>query len=239
MSAESKETDPPAKLNDDATPKATVEDEEESSEEEEAVDIAGGDTAIAKKKGKKRKSKKKKIAVGVSGDSSSSSGAKSQKKVTQEQLELLLQANPALKAEVKNMTPGQLESMMSKLNIADLLTGVNMSGTNNKNLGTHAFWGSEPVPQLDEDRSKKIPDGPIKEIDIERVPKAPGPLVEGFEWVLMDLTDDKELDEVFNLLSNHYVEDADTAFRFAYSASFLHWYVASPRMIPKLTRAGR
>ena len=36
-------------------------------------------------------------------------------------------------------------------------------------------------------------EGPIKIIDPERVPKEPRPLYEGFEWVTMDLTDEKEV----------------------------------------------
>jgi len=45
----------------------------------------------------------------------------------------------------------------------------------------------------------------------------------GFEWVTMDLTDEVQLEEVYDLLSNHYVEDAEAMFRFKYSPSFLNW----------------
>lgn len=84
-------------------------------------------------------------------------------------------------------------------------------------------------------------EGPIKIIDPERVPKEPRPLYEGFEWVTMDLTDEKEvcfcrdsclskvlimlqLEEVYELLAGHYVEDGEAMFRFNYSFSFLNWY---------------
>jgi glycylpeptide N-tetradecanoyltransferase len=46
----------------------------------------------------------------------------------------------------------------------------------------------------------------------------------GFEWVTMDLEDEAQLDEVYDLLTNHYVEDKDATFRFRYSPSFLNWY---------------
>lgn len=36
-------------------------------------------------------------------------------------------------------------------------------------------------------------EGPIKVIDPESVPKEPPPMTEGFEWVTMDLTDEKEV----------------------------------------------
>lgn len=66
-------------------------------------------------------------------------------------------------------------------------------------------------------------------------------MVEGFEWVTMDLTDEHEvsfiesrreiqdcnnisqLEEVYALLSGHYVEDDEAMFRFNYSVSFLNW----------------
>lgn len=65
-------------------------------------------------------------------------------------------------------------------------------------------------------------------------------MLEGFEWVTMDLTDDKEvrinkayqedvslmriqLEEVYDLLTGHYVEDGEAMFRFNYSSSFLNW----------------
>jgi glycylpeptide N-tetradecanoyltransferase len=50
----------------------------------------------------------------------------------------------------------------------------------------------------------------------------------GFEWVTMDLEDEKQLDEVYDLLTNHYVEDQEAMFRFRYSPSFLNWALKAP-----------
>lgn len=83
-------------------------------------------------------------------------------------------------------------------------------------------------------------------IDPEKVPKEPQQLLEGFEWVTMDLTDEKEvghdfadmvevwlmypkLEEVWELLNGHYVEDDEAMFRFNYSVSFLNWYIQPSR----------
>lgn len=71
-------------------------------------------------------------------------------------------------------------------------------------------------------------DGPIKVIDPDTVPKEPSKLHDGFEWVTMDLTDEKELEEVYELLTGHYVEDDEAMFRFNYSVSFLNWALKSP-----------
>lgn len=44
----------------------------------------------------------------------------------------------------------------------------------------------------------------------------------------MDLTNPTELDDVYTLLNQNYVEDHEAMFRFAYSASFLTWALMSP-----------
>lgn len=38
-------------------------------------------------------------------------------------------------------------------------------------------------------------EGQIKDIDLEKVPKEPPPMTEGFEWVTMDLMDEKEVSQ--------------------------------------------
>jgi glycylpeptide N-tetradecanoyltransferase len=101
------------------------------------------------------------------------------------------------------------------------MTGLAASGKNVKEMGSYKFWATQPVPKFGE--TSEIEEGPFKIVDIEKVPTEPGPLVEGFEWVTMDLTDDEELKEVFDLLYGHYVEDNEAMFRFNYSMAFLKW----------------
>lgn len=38
-----------------------------------------------------------------------------------------------------------------------------------------------------------VEEGPIKTIDPEKIPKEPPPMYEGFEWVTMDLTNEKQV----------------------------------------------
>jgi glycylpeptide N-tetradecanoyltransferase len=143
----------------------------------------------------------------------------------------LLDNNPALKNELlaKSKGKGNLEELMRKLNVNEMLTGLAPQGKNVKDMASHAFWKTQPVPSFDEmaTAKDKIVEGPIKEIDIEKVDKNPSPMYPGFEWVTMDLEDEKELEEVYELLTNHYVEDNEAMFRFRYSPSFLNWYAAS------------
>lgn len=43
------------------------------------------------------------------------------------------------------------------------------------------------------DDSGEVEDGPIQPEDPEKVPKEPYPLIEGFEWVTMDMNDKSEV----------------------------------------------
>jgi len=43
------------------------------------------------------------------------------------------------------------------------------------------------------DEAPQPEDGPIKIIDADKVSKEPRDLIEGFEWVTMDLMDEKEV----------------------------------------------
>jgi len=53
----------------------------------------------------------------------------------------------------------------------------------------------EDEPELIEmiDETTNVEEGPIKIVDPETVSKEPKPLPENYEWVTMDLTDEKEV----------------------------------------------
>ncbi|CAO2657417.1 Nn.00g035430.m01.CDS01 [Neocucurbitaria sp. VM-36] len=225
----------------DATAEAAGEALAESSNQPEAESAdESGDEAPETVEGaegaaeKKKKSRKRKIKDALSGkgkepaiqDTNSPAGGH----LSKDQMSQLLDANPALKNELldKAKNKGDLEQMIKKLNINELLTGLAPQGST-KDMASHAFWKTQPVPSFDEMANKdKIKDGPIKEIKIEEVDKNPSPMYPGFEWVTMDLEDEKQLDEVYELLTNHYVEDKDATFRFKYSPSFLNWALKAP-----------
>lgn len=54
----------------------------------------------------------------------------------------------------------------------------------------------------------------------------------GFEWSTCNLSDPVILDEVYDLLYKHYVEDKDHTLRFNYSQEFLKWALNPPGFIP-------
>lgn len=136
--------------------------------------------------------------------------------------EALLELNPALKNELANMDKGKAAEALHKMDLAELLTGLSVGGKNPKDMASYKFWQTQPVQRFDED-TKVVEEGPIKMIDPEKVSKEPDRLLEGFEWTTLDLTNETELHELWDLLTNHYVEDDNAMFRFRYSQSFLHW----------------
>lgn len=115
---------------------------------------------------------------------------------------------------------------LRKMNIAELLAGLTVGQKNQKDMSNYKFWSTQPVPRFDD--KGELVQGPIKVINPDEVPKEPDPLLDGFEWTTLDLTDPKELQELYDLLKGHYVEDDNAMFRFNYSKSFLNWYVLLP-----------
>lgn len=234
-STESKPADPEATVeatseavDETSKPQAAEEHDESSGDEETPAAAEGAGPAAAKKKKKKSKKKKLKDALtGTSNAEASSSSAPPKQQLSREQLDALLAANPALKSEFEKMSEQQVQELLKNLSVSDLLTGLTIGSKNAKDMASYKFWQTQPVPSFD-DPKLKVEDGPIKVIDKERVPKEPSPLVEGFEWVTMNLEDEKELEEVYDLLTHHYVEDDEAMFRFNYSASFLNWALKAP-----------
>ena len=116
-----------------------------------------------------------------------------------------------------------LEDLMKRLATGELLTGLAPTGKNNKDMADYKFWSTQPVSKFDDQVTEEGPIEPEGE-----APTKPIALLGDFEWVTMDLDDPAELKEVYELLSLNYVEDGEAAFRFDYSASFLHWALQSP-----------
>lgn len=95
-----------------------------------------------------------------------------------------------------------------------------LADDNHKDVGLNRFWSTQPVIHFDD---QDAPDGPIRLYDASQISKEPFPLLEGFEWATLNLADEQELEELWQLLSDHYIEDGSKTFRFAYSRAFLRW----------------
>ncbi len=196
-----------------------------SSDEAEAADAAPGASAAAKKKTSRKKKMKAAIGLGEKSAPTEDDLKKAVNNLSKEQLSEILSMNPALAQEVGHKEGSDLSvdalAKMKSLSLQDIMTGLAAGGKNAKDMASYKFWATQPVPKFGE--NSKIEEGPFKMIDREKVSKEPAPLPEGFNWVTMDLTSEEELQEVFDLLYGHYVEDQEAMFRFNYSTSFLRW----------------
>ena len=176
--------------------------------------------------------------------------AKAIDSLTNDQLKSLVSANPALKNDLpKGMSPRDFRDLLKRMSAAELATGLS-KGKNAKDMASYKFWSTQPVPRFEDqvvengtpvpakapvqDEAsparpvKAIKEGPILPGDVDKVSKTPAGLVEGFEWSDMDLENEQELEEVRDLLCNHYVEDDEAMFRFNYSFSTLNWALKAP-----------
>lgn len=91
---------------------------------------------------------------------------------------------------------------------------------------TYAFWDTQPVPKFDEFVAES---GPLEDDkDPADIRSEPYSLPAGFRWDTIDVHDDKQLDELYTLLTNNYVEDDESLFRFDYSPGFLRWALCPP-----------
>ncbi|KAI9712154.1 MAG: glycylpeptide N-tetradecanoyltransferase [Candelaria pacifica] len=206
--------------------------DEKAARENEATDSTTSDALAASAKAKKRKAKKNKIQKTIEsssqlgeGSSSANGAVEGASQAPAAMVQKILENNPSLRAEVGALKGRTPEELVQLLQLSNLMGGTAIGGKNQKDMESYKFWQTQPVPSFDETKAKE---GPIKIIEPEKVPKEPSPLPEGFEWVTMDLTEQKQLDEVYELLDGHYVEDEEAMFRFRYSVPFLNWALKSP-----------
>uniref|UniRef100_A0A1I7SUF9 Glycylpeptide N-tetradecanoyltransferase n=1 Tax=Bursaphelenchus xylophilus TaxID=6326 RepID=A0A1I7SUF9_BURXY len=104
-----------------------------------------------------------------------------------------------------------------------------MSGNRDFSEAKHhnyAFWGTQPVPKLEENVTENTYiEAPIP---LDKIRKEPYTLPTGFSWCNVDLLNDDELTELYKLLSDNYVEDDESLFRFDYSKEFFKWALLPP-----------
>lgn len=200
------------KTQDDTSPTADdvaggEHEEAEDGEEEEAdVEDAAVEEEPTKKKKKPKKKKKKAAATEETAETSLASAARS---------------NPVQVQDINSLLQQLATSKPTK--------------SDAKAQEDYKFWNTQPVPKFKEPNllqttNGEEPEGPIlpDKICQASAKSEPEKLVDGFEWCLIDLDDKEELQEFYDLLYNHYVEDTDGSFRFNYSTKFLAWALKPP-----------
>lgn len=216
---------------------AAAESDGEDTDDEPAAggDDASGAGAAASASGKKKKKSKRKKAKEMLTGKADDAEADLKKAIgglTPQQLQELMALNPALAGELSqasgsaNPSPDQIAELLKKMNLQDIMTGLAAAGKNVKDMASYKFWQTQPVPRFGED-DKTVEEGPLRIQTVDEVSTEPAPLVAGFEWVTMDLTNDDEIKEIYELLNGHYVEDDEAMFRFNYGPGILKWCVYS------------
>lgn len=112
-------------------------------------------------------------------------------------------------------------------NLARLMAMLDTDARAPKAPSEHKFWKTQPVVQPGDHPS--LAEGPIHpDLPPEQVRGTPYPLPADFVWDTIDMDDDAQLLEVYELLTANYVEDDESTMRFKYSAEFLHWALRHP-----------
>lgn len=93
----------------------------------------------------------------------------------------------------------------------------------------YAFWKTQPVVPLAENVERKEEGCSIDaDKDPADVRQTPLNLPIAFEWFDCNIDDEKEMQDIYDLLYNNYVEDDHGKFRFDYSKAFLRWALKPP-----------
>ncbi|CCD25260.1 glycylpeptide N-tetradecanoyltransferase NMT1 NDAI_0E04430 [Naumovozyma dairenensis CBS 421] len=110
-----------------------------------------------------------------------------------------------------------------QINNGDL---TKLNAQQRKDMKDYKFWKTQPVASFDE---KIDTEGPIDATKKpEDIPDDPYPLLNEFEWCNINIDDSQQLQDVFVLLNENYVEDKDAEFRFNYTPEFFNWALKSP-----------
>ena len=130
------------------------------------------------------------------------------------------------------LTPELLAESAKALRMDDYLKGkAGLGGVGTKDMGSHKFWSTQPVPKLGAPQ-QDAGEGPIEDDrPANKIRQEPYELPKEFEWSTVDVDEPAQLVEVQSLLDDHYVEDHEASFRFAYVAPFIKLCVL-PSAVP-------
>ena len=92
---------------------------------------------------------------------------------------------------------------------------------------TRKFWNNQPVIQASEMQNEHK-QGPLKSNGAHSLTKEQTKLPGGYTWREFDLNDEGDLQDLYTLLYENYVEDDGGTFRFNYSKKFLQWALMPP-----------
>eukprot|EP00051_Salpingoeca_urceolata_P027966 m.484236 g.484236 ORF g.484236 m.484236 type:complete len:497 (+) comp23260_c0_seq1:245-1735(+) len=185
-------------------------------EADDSLESTGAEQQERKKK--KKKPKKKASAARQGGSEADDEGDASPVKGTDA---------PSAKSS-KSSSSAATDPPMDKAQVAAIQARIAQlsmaSAANEPTQPAYKFWSTQPVPKFDDEDEAE---GPLEE-DKEKVRDTPYKLPAGFEWDSLNIDEETQLSELYNLLTENYVEDDDNMFRFDYSRDFLKWALQPP-----------
>lgn len=87
-------------------------------------------------------------------------------------------------------------------------------------MDNHKFWKTQPI-----DISKNNTNDSVQDAEMDNVQKDPFKLPTDFSWFNFDITNETELNNLYNFLLDYYVDDIDASKRFHYSKDTLKWFL--------------
>ncbi|AET39736.1 glycylpeptide N-tetradecanoyltransferase NMT1 Ecym_4716 [Eremothecium cymbalariae DBVPG len=119
----------------------------------------------------------------------------------------------------------KLQELLELLSLNDGDT-TKLTQQQRKTFEEYKFWKTQPVTKFGESIEEE---GPIKlGMKPDDVRNDPYPLLDDFEWCTLDITNSQDLEDVFVLLNENYIEDKDSTFRFNYTREFFNWALKPP-----------
>tara|TARA_Y100000590_G_scaffold455846_1_gene605237 strand:- start:1582 stop:2742 length:1161 start_codon:yes stop_codon:yes gene_type:complete len=92
-------------------------------------------------------------------------------------------------------------------------------------MDKHKFWCNQPVQDYNSEIDNE---GPIENKTLDLIRKEPYDIPNNFYWYTIDIMNDNDLNEVYNLLYKNYFMNKNSEIRFNYSKSFLRWALTPP-----------
>ncbi|MBW0470867.1 hypothetical protein O181_010582 [Austropuccinia psidii MF-1] len=217
----------------------TADDEEEISNDADPTGLPSGSDVPASKKNKKKKpkGKAKNTLVPTTDDSINARQPQVGTFLEPESHRALvdklrLESGDWMADRIAAMENQEFSKIISAIRLLEVLgkkTGA--TGKNKKDMADHKFWATQPVRRLDEDDSN-FEEGEIEPSRPEdEIRKTPLTLPDGYEWCTLDLSNEAQLHELYDLLTLNYVEDDDAMFRFDYTAPFIEWALRPPDFV--------
>jgi glycylpeptide N-tetradecanoyltransferase len=149
-------------------------------------------------------------------------------KLDPEQKKMMEDADPTNSTEFREQTVKLLTQIKEDKGSKDYKVAKKMQSLTPL-YDSHDFWDSQPVPKAYESYDEESLDKPIDEVkSVSDISKDPIPLPDGFYFENVDISEAAQANEVYTLLTKHYVEDDDNMFRFDYSIPFLQWALNPP-----------